>query len=229
MKIINIPSLLPVLLLLAINIVFVRLVESASVQVTKNCFAIGDKINVQFANVDGEGIFVGIYADADVPDKTVLPPLESEDILKHWVLTCGEHDNCDTWPERGVVQLPTDKLEEGDYFIAVSGNRSGLTPQATTRVFHVGGCSTFFKIPTKIPTSRPITLGPVARASATSVPTPRPVPIPSPVQVVAGSVQVVSDTINPVLGDARIQIEDLVRNDGDLTGKVSSAVYNNER
>uniref|UniRef100_A0A7S4AAC2 Plant heme peroxidase family profile domain-containing protein n=2 Tax=Pseudo-nitzschia australis TaxID=44445 RepID=A0A7S4AAC2_9STRA len=224
MKMINIASLLPLLFLLAINIVFVRLVESASVEVTNDCFVVGDKINVKFANVDGEGIFVGIYADADVPDKTVLPALESEDILKHWVLTCGEHENCDTWPERGVVQLPTDKLE-GDYFIAVSGNRSGLTPQATTRVFHVGHCSTFFNIPNKFPTSRPITLGPVASASATSAPTPRPVPIPSPVQVVGGSVQVVSDAINSVLGDARIQIEDLIRNDGDLTGKFLRLVF----
>ena len=211
------------LLFVAANNGFVRLVESASVRLTKQCFNIGETITIRFNSVQGEGIFVGLYPRADVPNLQILPELESPSLLD-WVLTCGERENCENWPARGLVQLSTTGLEESDYFIAVSGDRSGLTPQGTTRTFHVGDCSTFFSVPVSSPT-RPITLGPTQPtvvASLTDIPTPQPVPIPVPVQVASDSVLVVSDAINSVIIDARIQIENLIRADGDLTPKVSS-------
>ena len=216
-------SYLLALLFVATNNGFVRLVESASVRLTKQCFSIGETVTIRFVNVQGEGVFVGLYPRADVPNLQILPELESPSLLD-WVLTCGDRENCDNWPARGLVQLSTAGLEESDYFIAVSGDRSGLTPQATTRTFHVGDCSTFFSIPTKSP-SRPITLGPTEPtmvASLTAMPTPQPVPIPVPVQIASDSVLVVSDAIDSVIQDARIQIENLIRADSDLTGKVSS-------
>ena len=220
-------SCLLALLFLTANDGFVRVVESASVRVEKLCFNNGETINIRFINVQGEGIFVGLYPTADVPDLGILPELESPS-LKDWVLTCGELDNCASWPTRGLVQLSTLELEEADYFIAISGNRSGLIPQATTRTFHVGDCSAFFSTPTLSPTSRPITLGPTRPtvvASLTQSPTPNPVqerPAPQAVpEVTLDTVLVVSNTIISDIQEARRQIEDLIRADGDLVGKVS--------
>eukprot|EP00536_Pseudo-nitzschia_multiseries_P004630 jgi/Psemu1/285227/fgenesh1_pg.78_\ len=223
---IKVSSLLPALSLLVVNNDFVRLVESASVTVVKNCFLAGETIDIRFVNVEGEGIFVGLYRDADVPNKNELPALDSIS-LESWVLTCGQFDNCDEWPERGVVQIPTDGLEHSDYFIAVSGNRSGLVPQATSRPFHVGQCSSssFFSIPESSPSNRPITLGPIAVTTVQPAPAPQPAPTPVPTPNLIDSVRLVSDSIIPILDDARIQIENLIRSDGDLTGKFLRLVF----
>lgn len=223
-------------------------VESATVRLTKQCFEIGETINIRFVDVGGEGIFVGVYTDADVPNRQALPPLDSPSLVR-WVLTCGSFDNCDSWPSRGLVEMSTDGLQEDTYFIAVSGNRSGLTPQATTRTFQVGDCSNFESVPEPPPTSRPIILGPtqttiVDRLPETpttppvSIPEPEPVPVPvdptpqpitptSPPIPIPQPVQspedefIVTNNINFVLNDARVQIENVIRIDDDLIGKVS--------
>ena len=227
-------------LFVAIDPCSVRLVESASARLTKHCFDRGEIVNIRFLDIFGEGIFVGLYPVDEVPNRQALPEIQSPS-LKKWVLSCGRRDNCESWPTRGLVQLPTDGLEEADYFIAVSGNRNGLTPQAITRSFHVGDCSpsNFFSAPGEAPTNRPITLGPTPSVVVAdspslpeapivqdipfpeSAPTPRPVPIPAPTQNPRNSFVVLSGAINAAIDDARIQIEDLIRRDGDLTGKVS--------
>ncbi len=205
------------------------LVESASsVRLTKQCFGVGEQINVRFVDVTGEGIFVGLYPTSALPNRQLLPEITSQE-LKEWTLTCGRRDNCDTWPERGLVQLPTDGLPEDEYIIAISGNRSGRTPQALTREFRLGGCSTApsssqivfgptiaagAPVPQQAPVPQPVQAAPVPRPTAQ--PTPAPVPNPAP-----ASPFVVGGGINAVLDDARFQIENLIRNDGDLTGKVS--------
>jgi len=246
-------SYLIALIFVAANNGFVRLAESASIRLTKQCFSIGETITIRFINVEGEGIFVGLYPDADVPNREILPGLDSPSLIK-WVLTCGRLDGCDDWSTRGLVQLSTDGLQEDDYIIALSGNHSGLSPQAMTRNFHVGDCSGFFSVPEASPMNNPIMQGPtqttvVASLPETTVaslpkmptpqpvpilepvqvtPTPQPVPVPVPVQlapesvpvqVASESVLVVSDAINSVIDDARTQIENLIRDDGDLTGK----------
>ena len=219
-------SYLPGLLFVAANNGFLRLVESASVRLTKQCFNFGETIIIRFDDIGGEGIFVGLYPDADVPNRQQLPELESPSLRK-WVLTCGSFDNCDNWPARGLVSFSTEGLNEDDYIIAVSGNRSGLRPQAITQVFHVGQCSSFFSVPGGSPANRPIILGPTNTVVESSVPDPAPQPVsiptptPRPVQTASDSILIVSDSINSVIDDARFQIENLIRNDGDLTGKVS--------
>jgi hypothetical protein len=239
------------LLFVAANSGYVRLVESASARLTKTCFNIGEAITIRFINVDGEGIFVGLYPEADLTNGQQLPALISSS-LKKWVLTCGRHDNCDNWPSRGFVDLSTDGLDEGDYVIAVSGDRASLNAQATTRDFHVGDCtSNFFSGPTgssvpEVPTPQPVTIPEIEQIVPTprpTAPTPQPVTIPEIEQIVQTprpiaptpqpiapspqpvpfqeTVQVVSSAINSVIDDARIQIENMIRNDRDLTGKVS--------
>ena len=218
-------------LFVAIGPCSVRLVESASARLTKHCFDRGEIVNIRFLDIFGEGIFVGLYPVDEVPNRQALPEIQSPS-LKKWVLTCGRRDNCESWPTRGLVQLPTDGLEEADYFIAISGNRNGLTPQAITRSFHVGDCSpsNFFSAPGEAPTNRPITLGPTPSVAIPSpelapAPAPRrfpiPAPIPAPTQNPRNSFVVLSGAIDAAIDDARIQIEDLIRRDGDLTGKVS--------
>ena len=232
------------LLFAVVNNGLLQLVESASVRLTKSCYNIGESITPRFVNVQGEGIFVGLYPDADVPNRERLPALDSPS-LKNWVLTCGRHNNCEAWPSQGLVELHTDGLEEDDYIIAISGNRSGLVPQAVTGPFHVGNCPTFFSFPEVAPNAPgPITTTEVESLTETLaiqpiVPTSAPIgltPTSVPVQIVStpqsvpaqDSIRVVSDSINSVIDDARINIENLIRNDGDLTGKVSSA-FNEEK
>lgn len=206
------------LLLLAMSNDFVRSVDAASIQLTKNCFSIEETITIRFSNVEGEGVFVGLYPD-DI-SKRELPEITSPS-LKEWILTCGDKVNCDSWPQRGIVQLPTSELEQGMYFIAISGNRNGLIPQAASLSFQVGQCSSSFfgdigQVPS--PISQSIMFGPTQPPP--NVPTPR--PTPSPVQ---HTVLVVTNDVRSVIDDARRQIENLIRNDGDLTGKFLRLVF----
>lgn len=214
------------LLFVSANDAFLRLVESASARLTKQCFSTGEEINVRFSEVSGQGVFIGLYPSADVQQQT-LPEITSPS-LKKWILTCGNRDNCDQWPSRGLVHLSTDSLSEGDYIIAVSGDRSGRTPQALTRVFQVGGecsISSFFgAVPVGSPTimfgptiSSPVPLPSSLTLPLVSVPKPVPVPVQSP----QGTSFMVGGGIQSIVDDARFQIENLIRRDGDLTGKVS--------
>lgn len=219
---INFSCLLPLL--------FIASVDCALVRLEKQCFTEGEAITVRFIDVQGEGVFIGLYEKSAVPDLTQLPALISGG-LKDWVLTCGDLDNCDNWPAQGIVKLSTFGLEETDYVIAVSGDRSGRVPQSTTKTFRVGDCSsssTFFSVPTLSP-SRPIILGPtqptIIQAPSVQpiqVSNPLPTPISVPIVSVAAldTVLVVSDTMISVIQEARDQIMDLIRSDGDFIGKV---------
>lgn len=218
------PYYLIALLFASANHGFLRLVEAvSSVRLTKTCFSAGENINVRFVDVMGEGVFIGLYPTSALPDRNFLPEITSSE-LKEWILTCGRRDNCDSWSERGFVQLPTDGLSDGQYIIAVSGDRAGRTPQALTREFTIGGCG-FFGESTPIvvsptaPVPQPVQA--VVQAAPVPRPTAAPVPAPVPVQDPPGTPFVVNGGIQGVLDDARFQIENLIRNDGDLTGKVS--------
>mmetsp|Transcript_45730 Transcript_45730/g.51167 ORF Transcript_45730/g.51167 Transcript_45730/m.51167 type:complete len:684 (-) Transcript_45730:491-2542(-) len=213
---------------LAIDNGFVRLVDCALVRLEKHCFKEGDTITVRFIGVEGEGVFIGLYEKAAVPDLTQLPEPDSES-LKDWILTCGERENCADWPARGLVQLSTFGLAETDYIIAVSGDRSGVIPQSTTKTFHVGDCSSsspFFSTPTLSP-ARPVTLGPTQPTKVpilVQTPSVTPVqnfnPLPTPVSDSSPeSALVVSDAMISVIQEARNLIMDLIRADGDLVGK----------
>ncbi|MGK3737321.1 MAG: hypothetical protein ACI90V_004166 [Bacillariaceae sp.] len=228
----KISCLFPLLFIIAIiDTGFVRLVDCALVRLEKHCFTEGEAITIRFIDIEGEGVFIGLYEKSAVPDLTQLPGLAS-DSLKDWVLTCGDLDNCDNWPTQGIVQLSTFGLEETEYVIAVSGDRSGLVPQSTTKTFRVGDCSsssTFFSVPTLSP-SRPIILGPTqptinqapsVQPIQVSNPLPTPVSVPVVSEAALDTVLVVSDTINSVIQEARDQILDLIRSDGDFVGKVS--------
>ena len=235
----NMTNLLRVALLFAATTNgILRLVESASIRATKNCFEVGENIRIRFINVKGEGVFLGLYPDAHLPNHEALPALESPSLID-WVLTCGELDDCDIWPSRGFAEFPSDDLEQNDYVIAISGDQAGLTPQAVTRTFQVGDCSldtsTFFAVSQPAPVSRlvvhtPTQPEPVPTVPETPIPppipppVPAPVPVPVPVQASSDSLIVVSDKIDSVIDDARFQIENLIRNDDDLTGKVSTIV-----
>ena len=215
----NFLRLLPTLFTVIGGNVFLRAVDCALVRLEKHCFNVGDTITVRFIGVEGEGVFIGMYEKSGVPDITNLPELQSES-LKDWVLTCGERDTCDDWPVRGIVQLSTFGLKETEeYIIAVSGDRSGLVPQSTTKTFVVGDCTERTPVsslpllsPTRTPTVRPIMLGPT-----------QPINIPNQAPVVDVTIQsggVVSDAIIPIIQEARNLIMDLIRADGDLVGKV---------
>lgn len=210
------PYYLIALLFASANHGFLGLVEAvSSVRLTKTCFSAGEMINVRFVDVMGEGIFIGLYPTSALPDRNLLPEVTSPE-LKEWILTCGRRDNCDSWSERGFVQLPTADLSDGQYIIAVSGDRAGRTPQALTREFNIGGCGV---VSPTAPVPQPVQA--VVQAAPVPRPTQAPVPAPVPVQDPPGTPFVVDGGIQGVLDDARFQIENLIRNDGDLTGKVS--------
>ena len=103
----KISCLFPLLFIIAIiDTGFVRLVDCALVRLEKHCFTEGEAITIRFIDIEGEGVFIGLYEKSAVPDLTQLPGLAS-DSLKDWVLTCGDLDNCDNWPTQGIVQLST--------------------------------------------------------------------------------------------------------------------------
>lgn len=211
------------ILFLTANNAFLKLVEAATAQLTKQCFRSGEEISVRFNDVGGVGVFLGLYASADIPEG-ILPEIFSPS-LKNWILTCGRRDNCDEWPVRGLVNMPTDGLPNGEYIIAVSGDRNGRVPQALTQSFQVGGSC--------LVSTTPLTTGTSVGSSAVPVPAPTPVPVPAPTPapIVAPTPApipeatpsfVVGGNIQFVMDEARFQIENLIRNDGDLVGKVSS-------
>lgn len=184
-------------LLLLLN--FVRPSESAAtVQVDKDSYCRGEKIRVSFDEVQGEGVWVGVYRRDDITDFATLPEFSTETLLG-WVLTCGERSfGCDFWPTSGEVELETDELEDNQYTVVISEDRAALSAQAFTDSFQVVSC--------EAPTPAP---APVAPAT----------PEPSPTDLLAG-VLVVDSSIVGIIQDARSQIFDMIRADSDLIGKV---------
>jgi hypothetical protein len=188
---------------------------AATVQIDQDAYCQGENIQVSFDEVQGVGVWVGIYKQEDITDFTTLPGWDTEKLLG-WILTCGERseDGCDEWPSTGSVQLETDLLEDNQYVVVISEDRAALSAQAFTDPFQVTTCGPPITAPvqqamTDIPTARD---SDVAEAETSE-------PTASPTNPPAG-VLVVDSSIMSIIQDARTQISDMIRADNDLIGKV---------
>lgn len=189
-------------------------VDAATVFVDKLCYGVQnqDLITVNFEDVQGIGVWIGLYPRNLVSDFNNLPAFGSG-ALTSWILTCGRRDTCDDqgWPTRGVVQFAaTDVLDPNQEFVVVvSGDRAGLAAQAVTATFQVvtdsSGC------PSEVaPTEAPIVPFPVSSVAVTA---------PQPEETISSVIVVSEDVLNAV-AEARGQLDALIRSDSDLIGKV---------
>lgn len=112
----------------------------ATISVNKQCYNFGEIMVVDYNNVSGENIWIGIFRSSDVPDFRNLPvgPGSDSDLIKEWTLSCG-HRSCHTWNPRGGFQFPTNQLDQDLYTVVVSGAGGSLQGQAQTS-FSLGGC-----------------------------------------------------------------------------------------
>jgi hypothetical protein len=186
-----------------------RGVESATADVDKDSYCIGETITVAFSDIAGTGIWVGIFRSGDITDFANLPGWNSG-ALQDWVLTCGAFDNCDVFPSSGTVQLTTNGLEANQYTIVVSEDMAALSAQAVTGPFSVTNCDA--------PTAAPIDLA-LNTVPTVNTPTDAVDPTEAPV-VEQPSVLILSGDIDFVIQSARSQIRDLINFDNDLIGKV---------
>lgn len=112
----------------------------ATIFLDKICYNAGETIVVNFINVLGQNVWIGILPSDVVPNFRDLPvsPDSQSDLLKDWTFSCG-HRNCHTWLSSGGFQFPTDQLEEDEYAIVVSGDGGSLEGQASVK-FSLGRC-----------------------------------------------------------------------------------------
>ena len=112
----------------------------ARIFLDKNCYSTGETIVVNYNNVSGENIWIGILPLSIVSNFRDIPvgPDSQSDLLKEWTRSCG-HRECHTWLSIGGFQFPTDQLEEDEYIVVVSGDGGSLAGQAAT-TFSLGGC-----------------------------------------------------------------------------------------
>lgn len=102
----------------------------------KPCFQKGEIITASFQDVEGTGLWLGLYPKKNVDSFDNLPSFEDEK-LSEWILTCGRRDNCDEWTSSGSVEFQTDELIYGEYVLTVSGDKASLVSQAHSESFIV--------------------------------------------------------------------------------------------
>ena len=106
---------------------------TAAIFLDKNCYNLGETIVVNFREILGDNIWIGIFPLNFVPDFRNLPegPDSQSGLLKDWSLSCG-NTSCHTWLSSGGLQFSTGQLENDQYAIVVSGNGGSLEGQAMT-------------------------------------------------------------------------------------------------
>ena len=114
--------------------------NGARVSVDKRCYDHGETIVVNYSNISGQNVWIGILPLDAVTDFRNLPvgPESQSDLLKEWKLSCG-NNSCHTWTSSGGLQLPTARLEENEYVVVISGDGGSLEGQALT-TFVFGRC-----------------------------------------------------------------------------------------
>lgn len=112
----------------------------AGIIVDKSCYNIGETIVVNYDNVSGVNIWIGILLSRDVSNIQDLPasPDSQSELLLEWTRSCG-HRACHTWLSTGGLQFTSERLEEGEYIVVVSGDGGSRVGQAATE-FRVGRC-----------------------------------------------------------------------------------------
>jgi hypothetical protein len=129
-----------ILVSLLLSASYARTLEGSSgpakIVTSKLCFAKGEAIRASFENVKGTGVWIGLYPKDNVDNFETLPKFIDEK-LSDWILTCNRRDGCPEWPSDGNIELQTDELANGEYVIAVSGDRADLTSQAYSETFTV--------------------------------------------------------------------------------------------
>ena len=102
----------------------------------KPCFVKGEVIRAGFENIQGTGVWIGLYPKKNLNNFDTLPKF-IEGRLSDWVLSCDRKDKCDEWPTNGNIGFDTDELDYGEYVVAVSGDRANLNSQARSQSFIV--------------------------------------------------------------------------------------------
>eukprot|EP00531_Pseudo-nitzschia_arenysensis_P012336 CAMPEP_0116146974 /NCGR_PEP_ID=MMETSP0329-20121206/17475_1 /TAXON_ID=697910 /ORGANISM="Pseudo-nitzschia arenysensis, Strain B593" /LENGTH=394 /DNA_ID=CAMNT_0003642807 /DNA_START=38 /DNA_END=1222 /DNA_ORIENTATION=+ len=102
----------------------------------KPCFQKGEIVTASFQDVEGTGIWLGLYPKNNVDSFDNLPSFADEK-LSEWILSCGRRDNCDEWTPSGSVEFQTDELAYGEYVLTVSGDKASLVSQAHSESFVV--------------------------------------------------------------------------------------------
>ena len=113
----------------------------ATVSTHKSCYIPGEIMVVEYRDIVGTDVWVGIFRSSDAPDLQNLPagPFSQSDLLKDWNFACGHRTGCHTWTTFGGFQFTTNNLEPGSYTVVVSGNGGSFQGQAATSV-SIGGC-----------------------------------------------------------------------------------------
>ena len=118
-----------------------------SVSVEKSCFRKSDNITVNFDNVVGENIWIGLTKE--LPNQAA----QDQNRLMDYKFTCGHLTTCNTWPSSGSVSFSTADLTDDSYRVIVSSPESNVMAQAISDVFQVDfSC-------TEIPPSNEIVAG----------------------------------------------------------------------
>jgi hypothetical protein len=220
---------------LIILLAIFSLADAATVQIDKNVYCQGDEIRVQFQNVEGIGVWIGLFKSDGMRDSSVTLPGFHSGALSQWILTCGQRDGCDVWPTQGSITLSTLHVATSDYIVAISGDRASLTAQAMSATLTVMDCvpspspsfqKAISEMPSRVPSVQPsIQPSSVFSSQPTQQPSTKPsfasasptnAPSPPPTDLV-----IVPDQVKEVMAKARAAIAELIRNDNDLIGKVS--------
>jgi len=110
--------------------------DPARVSTSKPCFERGEPIRASFDNVEGTGIWIGLYPRNEIESVENLPRFV-EGKLSNWTLACSRRDTCSEWPSEGNIEFDTDELAYGEYVLTVSGNRASLKAQGHSETFIV--------------------------------------------------------------------------------------------
>ncbi|KAL3919385.1 MAG: hypothetical protein SGILL_003781 [Bacillariaceae sp.] len=207
--------------------------SAATIQLDKETYCRGDDIHIQFQDVEGVGVWIGLIRSDGIEAGTDPLPTFHLSALMQWILTCGRRDNCDVWPTDGTVALTTEHVVVSDYLVAISGDRAGFKAQAMSTTISVVDCTpssspsfqqAITEVPSKIPVEQPSTQ-PTAIASSmpTSAASPQPSfassspstsPSPPPTEMV-----IAPEATKQIMALARADIAELILDDEDLIGK----------
>ena len=113
----------------------------ATVTTSKTCYSPGEIMVVEYRDMVGRDVWVGLFRSSDAPDLQNLPggPFSQSDLLIDWNFACGHKVGCHTWTPVGGFQFPTTNLQPGSYTVVVSGDGGSLQGQAATSV-SIGVC-----------------------------------------------------------------------------------------
>jgi hypothetical protein len=113
----------------------------AIITVDKPCYTAGETIVTSYENIQGQGVWIGVFPAELVTDFTQLPPFESQELLA-WSFLCGFNDiaDCHTWTSLGGANLSTVKLTPGSYVAVISGPGGNTDGQAAVNFRFADSC-----------------------------------------------------------------------------------------